>query len=243
VTSDHRKIPDVTIGTLSRSFFREAARYGFRQVDYVRFVNCLLDLAMKNGESVAPTDRRPPSDEAEGAPGIGGTDLPVQGARVSVRALDPNVDIPLLDRWVADRVGKHFLLSRSTSRQLAIRDVVGTDDSILGIITLPDSTPIGAVAYLDYDRRQRKAELRKLIGEPGQRGKGLAKEASALWIRYGLSMLGLKKIYLCTLETDLRNIRLNEELGFRVEGVLRNEVLIDGVYHDVLRMGLWEETP
>ena len=37
------------------------------------------------------------------------------------------------------------------------------------------------------------------------------------------------------------NIRLNEDLGFRVEGVLRNEVLIDGTYHDVLRMGLWAE--
>jgi RimJ/RimL family protein N-acetyltransferase len=90
---------------------------------------------------------------------------------------------------------------------------------------------------------QRKAELRKLIGDAEQRRKGFAKEASALWIRYGFKALALKKIYLNTRDTDIRNVRLNEELGFVVEGVLRNEVLIDGTYHDVLRMGLWHTMP
>lgn len=41
--------------------------------------------------------------------------------------------------------------------------------------------------------------------------------------------------------TNVGNIKINEEIGFRVEGVLRNEVFIDGRYHDVLRMGLWDE--
>ena len=86
---------------------------------------------------------------------------------------------------------------------------------------LPDGTPIGCVAFLDYDADQRKAELRKLVGDPAQRGKGYGKEASALWIRYGLTTLGLKKIYLNTLETNIHNVHLNEELGFRVEGILR----------------------
>ena len=68
---------------------------------------------------------------------------------------------------------------------------------------------------------------------------GLAKEATRLWIQYGLSALKLKKIYVNTLNTNIRNIRLNEELGFKVEGLLCNEVFVDGQYKDVLRMGLW----
>ena len=36
-------------------------------------------------------------------------------------------------------------------------------------------------------------------------------------------------------------MRLNQDLGFRVEGILRNEVLVDGTYHDVLLMGLWTD--
>jgi len=94
------------------------------------------------------------------------------------------------------------------------------------------------MAFLNYDRKYKKAELRKLIGVPKLRGKGLGKEATKYWIQYGFTELGLNKIYLNTVDTNIRNIKLNEELGFKVEGILRNEILIDGNYHDVLRMGL-----
>jgi len=70
------------------------------------------------------------------------------------------------------------------------------------------------------------------------RSKGFAKEATKLWIHYGITKLGLKKIYLNTLYTNIRNISLNEELGFKIEGILRNEVFFDERYHDVSRMGL-----
>ena len=54
--STGHEIPEVTIETLSRSFYKEASRYGFGQIDYVRFVNCLLDLSMQNGTSVAAVE-------------------------------------------------------------------------------------------------------------------------------------------------------------------------------------------
>ncbi len=93
------------------------------------------------------------------------------------------------------------------------------------------------MAFFDVDPVQRRAELRKLIGDPDARGKGYAEEATSLWIRYGVRELGLQKIYVSTLQTHLRNIQLNESVGFRVEGVLRSEVLLDGERYDVLRMG------
>ena len=70
---------------------------------------------------------------------------------------------------------------------------------------------------------------------------GYAKEASQMWIQYGSQTLGLKKIYLSTLNNNIRNIKLNEELGFKVEGILKNEVYFDGEFHDVLRMGMFIE--
>ncbi|MCP4011039.1 MAG: GNAT family N-acetyltransferase, partial [Proteobacteria bacterium] len=78
-------------------------------------------------------------------------------------------------------------------------------------------------------------------GNPAMRGLGLAKEATQLWIDYGVSALGIKKIQISTLNTNIHNVRLNEDLGFKVEGILRNEICVDGVYLDVLRMGLWTE--
>jgi RimJ/RimL family protein N-acetyltransferase len=236
-------IPDLTLETLSRNFFREAVSYGFTQIDYVRFVNRLLDLSMQGGTDAAGSVEPPAGAAATAAtlpPGSAAT-LPLVGSRVTVRSFDPESDLSLLEAWIADPVGRYFLLSRSTSTELRLTDVVRSDDSALGIIALHDDRPIGCVAFLDIDERQRKAELRKLVGEPAERGRGYGKESSALWIRYGLTTLRLRKIYLNTLETNIGNIRLNEELGFRVEGILRNEVLIDGAYRDVLRMGLWRE--
>ena len=123
---------------------------------------------------------------------------------------------------------------------LTLERVADDPSSLVGIITLPDGLPIGATAYLNIDIDQRMAELRKLVGEPSMRGRGYAKAASRLWIGYGFRGLRLHKIYLNTLNTNVRNVQLNEELGFRVEGILADEVLLDGRYYDVLRMAIWE---
>ncbi len=105
------------------------------------------------------------------------------------------------------------------------------------MITTLEGKPIGALAYLNLDIDQKRAELRKLIGDPESRGTGLAEEATRMWIAYGVNALNLEKIYVSTLQTHISNIKLNEKIGFQVEGLLRDEVLIDGVRHDVLRMG------
>lgn len=230
-------LPEMTIETLARGFFREAASYGFQQVDYLRFVNRLLDMSM---DGAGPTVAAAAVDEEPATPVVP-EGLPLGDDRVSIRAFEPVADMALFERWMADGMGRYFLLSRTTSRTLTLEDVVHDPASRIGVVTLPDGTPIGSTAFLHVDEDQHKGELRKLIGEPALRGKGYAKAASRLWIGYGLGVLGLHKIYLNTLNTNLRNIRLNEELGFRVEGILHNEVYIEGRYHDVLRMALWRE--
>jgi len=237
------RIPDLTLETLSRTFYREATKYGFTHVDYVRYVNLLLDMAMqgrsKTTEAGAYAGSSVESDQH--ATTDGAVELPLRGDGVVVRQFDADNDLPLFDRWLAEARGRYFLLSRITTERQDIREVADSDTSVLGIVTLPDSTPIGAVAFLDHDLVHRKAELRKMIGDPEQRRKGFATKASALWIRYGIQALGLKKIYVNTLNANIGNIKLNEGLGFKVEGILRNEVFIDGAHRDVLRMSLWHD--
>jgi RimJ/RimL family protein N-acetyltransferase len=236
------RIPDLTLETLSRTFYKEATKYGFAHVDYVRYVNLLLDMAMKGRAEAQKSEKledaadRKPYDVPDGE-----LELPLHGDGIIVRAFNAEEDLPLFDKWLSELSGRYFLLSRITTERQDIREVAASDSSVLGIITLPDSTPIGSVAFLDHDLVHRKAELRKMIGDPEHRRKGFATKASALWIRYGIQTLGLKKVYVNTLNTNVGNIKLNEELGFKVEGILRNEVFIDGEYRDVLRMSLWSD--
>jgi RimJ/RimL family protein N-acetyltransferase len=228
-------LPEVTIEATARSFHKQAVGYGFALSDFVRFTNVLLGIAM------TPQEEPPPSSSLL----PGGTrrrynDLPLVGRRVIVRRFGEPGDREALARWVYDEDGRFFLLSTASGRAHDVDDLLASERNVVGMV-LFEGRPVGCVAYLDIDGDQRRAELRKMIGEPELRGRGLGREASKLWVGYGLGALGLRKLYLNTLATHIRNIKINEEIGFRVEGILRNEVFIDGQHRDVLRMGLWHE--
>ena len=233
-----KSIPDATIAALSRSIHKEARRYGFGQLDVVRLINELMDLSSESGGGAA-TETLDDSDQGPLEPIM--EELPLHGDRVRIRPLDYAHDAALFDTWLDDRYGRFFLLSAAQARSAPVSELIEAADNHLAIITLADGKPIGALAYLDHSRQQKRAELRKLIGDVDARGQGLAEEATRLWIRYGIGRLGLQKIYVSTLQTHIRNVKLNEQIGFRVEGLLRNEVLIDGERHDVLRMGFWQD--
>ncbi len=222
---------EITIEVAARSFHREAVSYGFSLGDFVSFANTLLGLAITEQHGgVERTEAPQPLVERYAS-------LPVVGANVTIRAFGDRGDRECLERWVADDEGRFFLLSTASGRRQDVDHLVRSPDNRIGVVTVA-GRPIGCVAYLDYRVDQGRAELRKMIGERDMRGRGFAREAATRWLGYGLGALGLKKVYLTTLVTDIRNIKINEKLGFHVEGILRNEVLVDGDYHDVLRMGL-----
>lgn len=228
-------IPDKTVEVLARSFFKDLLNYGFKKVDYLRFVNVLLDMAMRNSESLKTNGHYVNDFELDQACNC--DKFPLRGERVLIRPFKSK-DKKILHQWIKDESGRQFLLSRSTAQTVKIDNFVNDKACLIGIVTIEDDKPIGAVAYCDINEQQRRAELRKMIGEPSERGKGYAKEATRLWIQYGIQKMLLKKIVLGTLDTNISNIKLNEDLGFQVEGILRNEVFFDDQYHDILRMGM-----
>ncbi len=233
--ADTKPLPEVTLEAVARSFVKHAKGYGFALGDFVRFVNILLSVAMKQGAAEKTSQRV----EAPRPPRVKHHHLPIAGERVTIRKFEPS-DRAVLDRWVDDADGRFFLLSMASGQSHDVDHLIASPSNLLGVIE-HEGEPAGCVAYLDYDARQKRAELRKMIGDPKKRGRGLAREATELWLGYGAGALGLKKVYLNTLSTHIGNIKINEELGFRVEGILRSEVLVDGEHRDVLRMGLWNE--
>jgi RimJ/RimL family protein N-acetyltransferase len=230
-SSSRPPLPEITLEATARSFYKQALGYGFALGDFVRFANILLGVAMKQRPRVpAPAEALAPARRAY-------HDLPIVGEQVTIRRFGDPGDRPLLDRWVTDVEGRFFLLSTSSGRAHDVDGLLESASNCVGMV-VHEGRPVGCVAYLDVAVDQRRAELRKMIGDPEMRGRGLMREAAELWVGYGVGALGLRKIYLTTLAAHIGNIKLNEDLGFRVEGILRNEVLVDGEPHDVLRMGL-----
>lgn len=232
-------IPQETIKAFARTICEEARRYGFDQIDTVRLINAMLDIAPGAGEE---RDTAPSGDDDDAGP-LRIDSFPLESARLRIRLADPDQDLAELENWIGDDYGRHFLLSCATAQSTDMPSLLANERNAVGIVMDEEDRSIGAVAYLDIDPVQRRAELRKLIGDRDFRGKGYAAEATRLWIEYGARHLKLEKIYVSTLQTHLRNIRLNESVGFRVEGVLHREVRIGDERHDVLRMGLCLNEP
>ncbi len=225
---------NITIETVTKGIIDETSKWDFKTTDYISLVNGLLDLSLNKPPEASLKQTTTETIKQE-------LTFPLTGEQIKIKAFDKNTDYNVVKRWLEDSLGRWFLLSRSYSRDTTLSELIDDDRNILGVILLNDSTPIGLMGYLDYDTSQHKAEMRKLIGEEEHRGKGYAKDATKLWIQYGINNLGLKKIFLNTIENNIRNVTLNKELGFQIEGILRKECFIDNKYFDLLRMGLIAE--
>jgi len=223
---------DLTIETITKSIIVETSKWDFKTGDYITLANALLDLSLNKPRNIVN------HHATEDNNSLVALNFPLSGEHINIKKFNKSTDFDIAKKWLDDEIGRWFLLSRSYSRDTTLIELIEDERNIIGLITLSDATPIGLMGYLDHDTNQHKAEMRKLIGEEEQRGKGYAKEATKLWIKYGIHNLGLKKLFLNTIENNIRNVTLNKELGFQVEGILRKECFIDNKYYDLLRMGL-----
>ena len=233
-----KPIPLGTIQALARSIYKEDSSYGFGQLDIIRLVNELMDSCSTLEQNTVA--HHTGSERLIDLVGKS-TSLPLFGERLKIRAFGSKSDMDILKAWLPDKYGRYFVLSSTSAQSVSLDELVGGARNHLGMITTPEGKPIGALAYLNHDVDQRRAELRKLIGDPEFRGMGIAEEATRLWVHYGFETLGLEKIYVSTLQTHIGNIKLNEKIGFQVEGLLRDEVLIEGRRCDILRMGICKD--
>jgi ribosomal-protein-alanine N-acetyltransferase len=147
--------------------------------------------------------------------------------------------------WFNDAETTEFMQQRyfpnTLDKQLEFyrSDILHSSTKVqLGI--LPYETPhiIGVVSLSGIDFVNRKAEFGIVIGDTSVRGKGYGTEACALIIKHGFERLSLNKITLGVHAAHKAAIRSYEKAGFRIDGVLREDVLLNGTFHDTVTMSI-----
>ena len=141
----------------------------------------------------------------------------------------------------SDSVRKNFIyqaMFTKESHENWIRTMVETGKVVQMIICMADTDlPIGSVYVRDIDKTHHKAEYGIFIGESKARGRGIGTAAARLMLRYCYEELELHRVYLRAYADNMAAIRSYEKAGFVQEGLLRDDVCIDGVFKDIIWMG------
>lgn len=229
---------------VARSFYRELVNYGVTAGEVLTVAGHLLDNVVQNGTSTAGAteyynrlftmgDIR---DDWHGAERL--TIGPVSIAPVTLDY------IPAIVTWV---------------RTPAIRDnfyppFPEAGEGLATYLQAPSrryftifhgGVPVGLIGAENLDHASEKLEMRKLVGDPHMHGEGIGKHATFLFLYYAFVILKFRKVYIYSLDINVRNINLNGGFGFELEGVFFEDILIRDSRRDVVRMALaapvWRE--
>lgn len=101
-----------------------------------------------------------------------------------------------------------------------------------------ESPFVGTIGLHEYDAYHRTARFGILVFQHNRRKMGFGSEAIQLLLRYAFETLGVNKVYGKVFEENILGRTFYARLGFLQEGRLRQEYLLDGVFHDMVYISM-----
>jgi RimJ/RimL family protein N-acetyltransferase len=171
----------------------------------------------------------------------------IRGERVYLRSIERD-DLQRCHDWMNEEelratIAQRYPMSLARQADWIERATRGQDSSelTLAICLFEGDRHIGNCGLVQIDRDNATATLGILIGEKDCWGKGYGEDAVRTLCLYGFDEMNLHKIRLDVYETNSRAMKTYERVGFRREGLLREDAFRQGRYIDVIRMGLLRE--
>ena len=147
---------------------------------------------------------------------------------------NPNVLCKFLDQTILDSE-KHLNWYNK-------RIVTGDVDQFIIVVEGKD---IGSVYLRDIDKVSQKAEFGIFIGDDTYLGRGYGNKATRLILRHAFDILNLNKVYLRVLCENEYAIKCYLNVGFKTDGVSRQDVCIKDTFRDIMFMSIlkseWEK--
>jgi len=166
----------------------------------------------------------------------------IVGERIILRCIDKG-DIYKIMHWRNDpeikkNVFSHtFINSLQQERWFENYCQNNTEERFMIVLKDQDEA-IGVNGLSDIDYKNQSAILNTMIGERKYWNQGYAKEATVLIINYAFSELNLNRIVSYSYESNKAIQKKNSNLGFQVEGLLRQMVFSEGEFQNVVIMSL-----
>ncbi len=150
-------------------------------------------------------------------------------------------EIPLRVKWLNDSQNNKYIGDNPGSKTTLKKQTEWFDkykkDNCKKFFTIYHNTiPIGLVGFSNINKSSRVANIFIMIGENDYKRMGYGKEALNYLIDYGFNKLNLQKINLGVVEKNLPAVKLYKKLGFKIEGVFKREICIDGKFCTMLSM-------
>jgi len=149
--------------------------------------------------------------------------------------------------WLNDpEVARYLEVGNSISTTATVQSYLerfqqGVTDFIFAIVDIQTGHHVGNVTLNHVNPTLGTADTGLLIGRKEFWGRGYAVEAWSLIIDFGFQEHGLRKIIAGAAVANKASIGSLKKLGFKIEGTLRKEILVDGEFQDTVRMGLFRE--
>ena len=113
-----------------------------------------------------------------------------------------------------------------------------TTDLIFAVVDRETDRHIGNVTLNHINWIHRTADTGVMIGCKDFWGKGYGFKVWSLLIEYAFQRLGLRKIIAGAVADNVVSIIVLKKLGFKIEGTLRQEFLVNEECKDGIRLGL-----
>ena len=164
------------------------------------------------------------------------------------RFSEENLADPAYAGWLTDPetarwIRFEYLVSLDTDDLRAhVRELMRRPQTCFFAVYARDTDAFIGTHKIDHiELRAGRGDMGIMIGHRGYRGKGLSADIMSVGCAYAFEELGLRKLTGGTAATNIPMIRCFEKLGFKREGLLRQQLKIQESYVDHALYGLLRE--
>ena len=170
--------------------------------------------------------------------------LELDGAHVYLRHLRTGDVGDAYCKWMNDPEVVRFTASRDQSysledlKQFVARTIEDDANHFMAILSKPSRRHIGNIKLGPIDRINRSARIGIINGAKEYWGRGLATDAIRCIAEHAFGHLKLHKVSAGCYRENAGSIRAFEKAGFKIEGELKENALVGGVYTDEIILGM-----